>query len=50
MKKIMTALMILTIALLSGCSGRLTPSVASTVAQMYDTTKTIWVKGSGLNK
>jgi len=28
----------------SGCS-RMTPSVAATWAQMYDTTKTIYVKG-----
>ena len=43
MKKIILVVMV-TILALGGCS-RMTPSVASTVAQLYDTTKTILVKG-----
>jgi hypothetical protein len=37
-------LMVAIMIAFSGCS-RMTPSVASTWAQAYDTTKTIWVKG-----
>ena len=43
MKKIILVAMV-TILVFGGCS-RMTPSVASTVAQLYDTTKTILVKG-----
>ncbi len=35
---------IVALVALSGCS-RMTPSVAASWAQMYDTTKTIYVKG-----
>ncbi len=45
MKKIITLILTVVALAFSGCSTRMTPSVASTVAQMYDTTKTIWVKG-----
>jgi len=43
MKKVILVVCIALIAF-SGCS-RMTPSVAATWAQMYDTTKTIYVKG-----
>jgi glucosamine 6-phosphate synthetase-like amidotransferase/phosphosugar isomerase protein len=45
MKKVILILIAISMILaFTGC-GRLTPSVAATVAQMYDTTKTIYVKG-----
>lgn len=42
----MKTIILIVIAILAfgGCS-RMTPSVAATWAQMYDTTKTIYVKG-----
>lgn len=44
MKKVMILTIVIGMSLMfGGC--RATPSVASSVAQMYDTTKTIWVKG-----
>ena len=45
MKKVILIMIALSAIVFSGCSTRMTPSVASSVAQMYDTTKTIWVKG-----
>ena len=46
MKKVIILILAIVMSLMfSGCSDRLTPSVASSVAQLYDTTKTIVVKG-----
>ena len=46
MKKVIIFALAIGMSLMfSGCSGRITPSVASSVAQLYDTTKTIYVKG-----
>ena len=43
MKKVLIA--IATLFVLTGCGGRVTPSVAASLAQMYDTTETFYVKG-----
>ena len=44
MKKVILILVALVLSLsFGGC--RATPSVASSIAQMYETTKTVWVKG-----
>ena len=44
MKKVIIICIAITGMMFSGCS-RMTPSVAASIAQMYDTTKTIYVKG-----
>ena len=45
MRKISLLVMVITILVFSGCATRATPSTAATIAQWYDTTKTIYVKG-----
>lgn len=46
MKKVILLLIaIATLFVLTGCGGRVTPSVAASLAQMYDTTETFYVKG-----